>query len=219
MDRSSFVFVLAAIAASLPIDLAQAGERVSSEPKVLAPIMESGPTLAPFQHVRFCIKYPRDCQVSSGQSLAVDLNASTLELLTRVNREVNNAIVPRKKSYGANIEDRWTISPTSGDCNDYAVTKRRKLIESGIPASALRLSVTKTPAGEGHLVLVVTTNKADLVLDNLVDAIKPWQNTNYQWIKIQSSTSPRLWNNVRPGEQTISSRSGVKGRIAASAPA
>jgi len=219
MDRSSFIMVLAVIAASVPTNFAQAGARTSSEPRVLAPIMESGPTLAPFQHVRFCIRYPSDCQASSGQSLTVDLSASTLELLARVNRDVNNAIAPRTKSYGANIEDRWTISPISGDCNDYAVTKRRKLIESGIPASALRLSVTKTAAGEGHLVLVVTTNKADLVLDNLVDAIKPWQNTNYRWIKIQSSTNPRLWNEIRSPEQTVTLRSAPNGRISARLPA
>jgi predicted transglutaminase-like cysteine proteinase len=219
MDRYSFFSAFAAIAALLPINVAQAGERASLEPKALAPIAQSGPTLAPFQHVRFCLRYPSDCQASSGESSRIESDASTLELLTRINRDVNNAIAPRTKSYGANIEDRWTVSPISGDCNDYAVTKRRKLIESGVPAGALRLSVTKTANGEGHLVLVVATNKADLVLDNLVDAIKPWQYTNYQWIKIQSATNPRVWNEIRPPAGAITSQSIPKSRIGARSPA
>jgi predicted transglutaminase-like cysteine proteinase len=69
------------------------------------------------------------------------------------------------------------VAPDRGDCNDYAVTKRHELLKSGLPSSALRLSVTKTATGIGHLVLVVVTTKGDLVMDSLADAIQSWQNT------------------------------------------
>jgi predicted transglutaminase-like cysteine proteinase len=71
------------------------------------------------------------------------------------------------------------------------------LLQEGLPAKALRLSVVKTSSGIGHLVLVLMTNKGDLVLDNLTETIKPWQKTNYHWLKIQSVTDARLWYEVK----------------------
>ena len=163
----------------------------------LTPIVESSPTLAPFQHVRFCLRYPNDCESNSAESERVDLNAQTLELLKRVNHRINSSILSRSKDYGRNLEDTWTIAPDVGDCNDYAVTKRHELLDSGLPSSALRLSVIKTAAGIGHLVLVVVTTKGDMVLDNLSEAIRPWQTTSYQWLKIQSGSDSHYWNQIQ----------------------
>src|ERR1017187_8794733 len=163
----------------------------------LTPIVESSPTLAPFQHVRFCLRYPNDCESNSAESERVDLNAQTLELLKRVNHRINSSILSRSKDYGRNLEDPWTIAPDVGDCNDYAVTKRHELLDSGLPSSALRLSVIKTAAGIGHLVLVVVTTKGDMVLDNLSEAIRPWQTTSYQWLKIQSGSDSHYWNQIQ----------------------
>jgi predicted transglutaminase-like cysteine proteinase len=120
-----------------------------------------------------------------------------MELLKRVNRGVNLSIVSRVKSYGQNLEDGWTIAPETGDCNDYAVTKRHKLMQSGLSSSALRLSVVKTPSGAGHLVLVVVTTKGGLVLDNLTDTIRPWRNTGYEWLKIQSASDAKFWHEIK----------------------
>ena len=82
----------------------------------------------------------------------------------------------------------WTIAPSLGDCNDSAVTKRHELLLGGLPAKALRLSVVKTDFGMGHVGLVVSTTKGDIVLDNLTDTIRSWHQTEYQWLKIQSTT-------------------------------
>jgi len=115
---------------------------------------------------------------------------------------VNQAIAPRDKNYEKNLKDGWTIAPSAGDCNDYAVTKRHMLLKNGFPSSALLLSVIKTPSGVGHLVLIVATTRQDVVMDNLTDAVLPWQETNYRWLKIQSAIDPRNWNQV---EQTTAS--------------
>src|SRR5207253_491444 len=111
----------------------------------------------------------------------IDVNAEVSGLLRRVNHDVNTAIAPTVKNYGADLRNGWTIAPTTGDCNDYAVTKRHDLIESGLPAKALRLSVVRTASGAGHLVLVVATSSGDLVMDNLTDTLRPWTSTNYRW--------------------------------------
>jgi predicted transglutaminase-like cysteine proteinase len=214
MNFHVFMVGLAIVAASLSAELAEAGGRTNLDTRTFAPIAEASPTLAPFQHVRFCLRYPTDCKSNTGEREKIDANAETMELLRRVNHSVNISIVPRAKSYGRNLEDSWAIAPASGDCNDYAVTKRRELIENGLPPSALRLSATKTASGVGHLVLIVSTTKADIVLDNLSEKIRPWQQTDYQWLKIQSATDPRFWSEVRTsGDQNVS-QLGHKVRVA-----
>src|SRR5450631_3216026 len=193
MGRSSLV-LLAALAIVLPHGGAGARTRIAS--KASAPV-ESGPTLAPFQHIRFCLQYPDDCRSNSAGSERIDLTSRCLELLERVNQRVNASIVSKSKAYGSSLEDTWTIAPDRGDCNDDAVTKRHELLRRGFPSSALRLWVTKTAAGIGHLVLVVVTTKGDLVMDSLADAIQPWQSTGYQWLKIQSARDPHYWVAMR----------------------
>lgn len=97
----------------------------------LTPILNASPTLAPLQHVRFCLRYPSDCKSDPAQDERIDLTTETWELLKRVNHSVNMSITPTPKSYGLNLEDRWRIAPEMGDCNDYAVTKRYELLGNG----------------------------------------------------------------------------------------
>jgi predicted transglutaminase-like cysteine proteinase len=195
MARYAKSVFLAILAGTLSI--ASASARPPLEASLLLPIVEASPTLAPFQHVRFCIRYPSDCKSDASESDRIELNAQTLELLKRVNHNVNLSIVPTLKSYGTDLQDGWTIAPSLGDCNDYAVTKRHELLESGMPSKTLRLSVVKTSSGIGHLVLVVTTTRGDLVLDNLTEAIRPWQSTGYLWLKIQSAADSRFWFEIK----------------------
>ncbi len=194
--RSLTILPFAFLAATLFASDADARNRPLQDPSPQASIVEASPTLAPFQHVRFCLRYPSDCKSNSTENERIDLTADNSELLDRVNRSVNAAIIPMLKGYGANLQDGWTIAPITGDCNDYAVTKRHELIQSGLPSKALRLSVVKTTSGIGHLVLVVATTRGDLVLDNLTETIRPWQSTDYHWLKIQSATDARLWFEV-----------------------
>lgn len=192
---SLFTIVAGSLIAGGAAEARSRGAQMQDAP---TPIVEGAPALAPFQHVRFCLRYPSDCKSDPTGNQRIDLNADTSELLKRVNRSVNAAIAPRVKDYATNLEDRWTIAPASGDCNDYAVTKRHELVASGLPARALRLSVVKTESGVGHLVLIAATTKGDLVLDNRTDAIRPWQRTGYEWLKIQSRLDARFWYAIKP---------------------
>jgi len=196
MARRSPIFI-AIFACALSAGSADARSRSPQDQNLLTPIVDASPTLAPFQHVRFCLRYPSDCKSNPAENERIDLSAETSELLKRVNNDVNMSIAPMLKSYGSNLEDGWAIAPGSGDCNDYAVTKRHELLESGLPSKALRLSVVKTASGIGHLVLVVATTKGDLVLDNLTEVIRPWQSTDYHWLKIQSATDSKFWYEIK----------------------
>ena len=198
------ILSLAIFAGSLLAAVADARNRSPQDSNAATPIVEASPTLAPFQHVRFCLRYPSDCKSDARGDDRIDLTADKFELLNQVNHGINAAIIPVSKAYGADLRDGWTIAPVSGDCNDYAVTKRHELLTHGLPARALRLSVVRTTSGVGHLVLVATTTKGDLVLDNLTETIRPWQDTDYRWLKIQSAADARFWYEVKAPEVTVS---------------
>src|SRR6266849_5695587 len=193
MTRRSPSIFIAILACALSAGSADARDRFLQDSSLLTPIVDASPTLAPFQHVRFCLRYPSDCKSDPTGNERIDLSTENAELLNRINRDVNAQINPIAKNYGRDLQDGWTIAPAMGDCNDYAVTKRHALLQSGLPARALRLSVVKTATGIGHLVLVVVTTKGELILDNLTEAIRPWQSTDYHWLKIQSASDARFW--------------------------
>jgi predicted transglutaminase-like cysteine proteinase len=197
MARRFPSILFAILAGTLSAGNADARNRSAQDSNLLTPIMDASPTLAPFQHVRFCLRYPSDCKSNPAENDHIDLDAETSELLKRVNHSVNLSIIPTVKDYGPNLGDGWTIAPDTGDCNDYAVTKRHQLLESGLPSKALRLSVVKTASGIGHLVLVVVTTKGDVVMDNLTEVIRPWQSTDYHWLKIQSAIDSKFWYEVK----------------------
>jgi len=188
---------LAMFVGALSAGSVDARSRSPQDSNLLMPIEVASPTLAPFQHVRFCLRYPSDCKSDPTENKRIDLNEQNLELLKRVNHSVNMYINPRPKSYGPYLGEGWTIAPEMGDCNDYAVTKRHLLLESGLPSKALRLAVVKTASGVGHLVLVVVTTKGDIVLDDLTEVIRPWQSTDYHWLKIQSATDSKFWYEIK----------------------
>jgi predicted transglutaminase-like cysteine proteinase len=194
---SPVTLLLSVVAGALLASGAAARSRPPHNPAGPASLVETSPSLAPFQHVRFCLRYPADCRSNQTEEERIDLTPVTSELLERVNRVVNAAIVPAQKSSGNELQEVWAIAPYTGDCNDYAVTKRHELLRSGLPAKALRLAVVKTTSGSGHLVLFVATTRGDLVLDSLAETIVPWQSTNYQWMKIQSASDARIWHDVK----------------------
>ena len=146
-------------------------------------------TLAPFAFVKFCRSNPADCARAAGPATAY-LTAQRERELRRVNIEVNRAIRPMGE---VGTKDRWAADVAAGDCEDFALTKRRKLVSLGWSPRALRIAVTRTAKGEGHAVLVVKTSRGDLVLDNRTSAVKRFNRTDLSWLKIQSEDNPRMW--------------------------
>lgn len=148
----------------------------------------------------FCLRFPDQCQTArpgAGNVLALD--DRNWQLLNRINRTVNDAIWPEEDALHYGRAEYWTI-PTDGrgDCDDYAVTKRKSLAEAGLPASSLRLAVVISPVVGRHAVLTVATDKGDFVLDNLTDDIVAWNATNFTWVERQDATNPMKWVALQP---------------------
>lgn len=162
------------------------------------------PALAPLAFVKFCLRYPGECRkprmVFRGG--AVKLNMERYASLIDVNRQVNVSIRPEPNLRGV-VAEEWIINPSSGDCNDYAVSKKHQLRARGWPEHALFLSEVVTTSGQHHLVLVVRTDKGDLILDNVTGAIRHVSFTSYQWVRAQKPGSPMSWHGITSHRTSI----------------
>jgi predicted transglutaminase-like cysteine proteinase len=156
--------------------------------------------LPPIGHSRFCLRYPEDCKAHANdfRHRNIVLTPERWNELNSINRDVNRGIVPVVTS-GNGATEEWVISPATGDCKAYAVTKRHELLARGWSSRALLLSEVELSSGEHHLVLVVRAKDADLVLDNLNDKIRLVAMTydRYHWVRIQSPQNPKFWMQVR----------------------
>jgi predicted transglutaminase-like cysteine proteinase len=173
-------------------------------PRALAPLIKRIPveeqTLGPMAHTRFCIEYPAECSVRrmAFRGGALALTPERWSALVEVNNAVNRAIKPEPNHKGV-AGEVWLVSPRSGDCNDYAVTKRHQLLARGWPSRSLLLAEVVTTWGEHHLVLVIRSQDGDLVADNLNPTIRPWSKTGYQWVRIQTPGNPVFWSKAGRG--------------------
>lgn len=148
---------------------------------------------APFASIIFCGQNPQECRAprSRNYALEIRLTQKRASELQDVNLTVNKRIRPVEDD-----SDTWSLEPAAGDCEDYAISKRHELIARGWPPQTLRLAVVYTPFGEGHMVLVVRTDKGDMVLDNRNGSIRPWNKTGLRWVMIQSPVNPARWMKV-----------------------
>ncbi len=152
------------------------------------------PTLPPMAFTMFCMTYEKECRPRrmTFRGGRLKLTSGRLAELRDVNQRVNAAIRSEPNLKGL-AGERWLLHPASGDCNDYAVTKRHDLIAKGWPGRSVLLSEVVTSWGEHHLVVVVRTFSGDLVLDNLTQTVMPWSRKPYRWVRIQTPANPNYW--------------------------
>lgn len=113
-----------------------------------------------------------------------------MKLLNKVNQQVNRDVRKANDSDLYGQEEYWALprlvdGKLYGDCEDFALEKRRQLIAAGVPESSLSLAVAITARGEGHAVLMVSLKSGDWVLDNLTPWATPWADLNYRWVQRQ----------------------------------
>jgi predicted transglutaminase-like cysteine proteinase len=198
MNKLIRMLVVSAVAAILP-QMATAGflniPKQSFDLPVAGKVNAKGYTLGPTGFYMMCSTMPSACKVQRARNVSagaggLKLTVETLGLIDRVNRAVNGAIRPLAERGGADV---WKIGGSSGDCEDYALTKRAALLAKGFPSSALLMTSVVTGRGELHAVLMVRTDRGDFVLDNLSPLVKPWSATGYRFTAMQSPDNPRMW--------------------------
>ena len=162
------------VARSFCVLVALFGLLVASAPRAasLPPEIRSTgmPVPGPRGWQRMCAGNPEWCAPAPGRRPLV-LDGAGRALLATVQREVNAAIRPIEEPPG---RDEWLLAPAEGDCEDYAITKRMRLIEAGVPAGSLYFAVVLTERAEYHTVLFVDTSEGTWVLDNRLDNPVSW---------------------------------------------
>lgn len=157
---------------------------------------------APMGFVRFCAGQPGECDAVGSTVAMVRLDAAHSAELERVNRMVNDAIKPETDLEHYGETERWAYPDDGrGDCEDYVLEKRRRLVNLGWPSSVLLITVVRDHEGDGHAVLTVITDKGDLILDNQEPEILSWRDTGYRFVKRQSQAAPTAW--VSLGETAV----------------
>jgi predicted transglutaminase-like cysteine proteinase len=162
---------------------------------------------APIGWVEFCAANSGECATTPSAPRDIVLTAAALRDLVSVNRYVNDTIKPMTDLEHWGTIEKWSYPDDGyGDCEDYALLKRRLLIRAGWPREALLLTVVRNRRDEGHAVLTVKTDRGEFILDNQVEEVLPWYETGYRFIKRQSQRDPNAWVNLgdsRPAPATV----------------
>lgn len=154
-------------------------------------------TSVPYGWIDFCNRYAGECDGPTLPPMDIDLTNKNFAAIDRINRQVNDAIVAVTDMDHWGVVDRWDYPiDGKGDCEDYALYKRKMLLEAGFPRQALLMTVVRDTQGEGHAILTIKTNRGEFVLDNLSDKVKPWRDTGYKFVKRQSQENPNSWNSL-----------------------
>jgi len=154
-------------------------------------------TSVPYGWVEFCGRYRGECPDDDRAAQPIDLTPAVMRKIQRVNAAVNKSVAPVSDMDHWGVVDQWDY-PTDGkgDCEDFALLKRRMLMDEGFPRQALLMTVVKEANGDGHAVLTVKTNRGEFVLDNLGDEVKVWNKTPYRFVKRQSEQNPNVWVSI-----------------------
>ena len=167
-------------------------------------------TRAPIGWVEFCIEYKNECTARPSAPRDIVLTNKAWDDLVKVNYWVNETIKPLTDLDHWGVVERWNMGEDGyGDCEDYALLKRKMLIQAGWPREALLMTVVRDKKGEGHAVLTVKTNRGEYILDNQEAEVLDWTRTGYKFVKRQSQADQNTWvalGEPRGAPATVSAR-------------
>lgn len=166
-----------------------------------------GQTSVPYGWVDFCQREPQECHQPVLQAVDINLTPETWQILNKVNRMVNQTIIPVSNyDHWGTMLDHWDYPKDGkGDCKIYALWKRKLLIDAGFPRQALLMTIVRDQNGEGHTILTAKTNRGEFILDNMRQDILSWDETGYHFYKRQSQEDPNIWLAVVDPQPRVSS--------------
>lgn len=158
------------------------------------PFMKTGARVPqPVGHYHFCKAHPAECRATASHAESKPLTEVAWQVIAEVNADVNGKIIQVTDEDFYGRPELWTYPKSAGDCEDFALLKKRELKARGFAESDLLITVVKKPDGSGHAILTVRTSEGDFVLDNLDDRVRPWWQTPYRFEKRQSSVDAGTW--------------------------
>ncbi|MEM9435064.1 MAG: transglutaminase-like cysteine peptidase [Pseudomonadota bacterium] len=151
-------------------------------------------TTAPMGARNICSKYSWACATTGRAST---LTRAQLNMVARLNVKINRQVNEIADSQQYRREEVWAL-PTfmGGDCEDFALLKKRELVKAGIAPERLLIATVLDRNRQSHAVLVLRTSSGDYILDNLTNKIKKWTDTGYVFLRIQNANAPTQWSAV-----------------------
>lgn len=162
-----------------------------------------GRTTQPIGHYEFCQREPGECRQKTPKQAPVELTRKLWAAMIDVNNAVNASVTPRTDMEMWGEEEVWSYPTNIGDCEDYALEKRRRLMALGVPAGDLLMTVARQKNGDGHAVLTVRTSHGDFILDNLEQRVLAWSDTEYTYLKRQSERNSGAWVSVDDSRSNV----------------
>jgi predicted transglutaminase-like cysteine proteinase len=187
---------------ALTVVFASAGAAVPA-PAPTASMIVGSITSQPIGHYEFCQQYPDECNVRSKVSPAPRLTEAGWSAVEAINIIVNTTITPMTDMEVYGREEVWAYPVDAGDCEDFALLKRKQLLQRGFSPADVLMTVVRKPDGEGHAVLTLRTAQGDYILDNLDTKIKLWSDTPYTYLKRQASFNTGRWVTIENGKDMV----------------
>lgn len=134
----------------------------------------------PGQYAAFCVKEPQACDLSGEPTIKFE---TAKPLLERINRAVNAEIEYSPDEPGERGEECWEFPEKGeGDCEDFALEKRRRLVAEGVPSAALTMAIVHHEVRFfPHAILLAETTRGTWLLDNLLDEVVCWDAVPYRY--------------------------------------
>ncbi len=105
-------------------------------------------TSPPIGWVQFCQENPNECVSRNLAPATIQLTETSWRRIVKINADVNNEIQAMTDQEHWGMPEVWSY-PTDGkgDCEDYVLEKRRRLVEAGFPINALLITVVRDLKG------------------------------------------------------------------------
>jgi predicted transglutaminase-like cysteine proteinase len=189
-------FALAAMSIAVLIPVSIGGVQAFSSTRTGKPLFTGAADKAesPPGWSDFCAQYSGECEGKTRTPRVIVITSQMWRMISDVNEYVNAHIQPMTEAERRGKENVWSFAEDGrGDCKDYVLVKRRKLVEAGLPRESLLVAIVWTAQEQGHAVLIAHTDRGDFVLDNLMPNIMLWSDAAYQFVERQSETDPNAW--------------------------
>lgn len=197
--RNFFGAAVAILVAAGSANNAQAQQGI---PVASLPAEASGDARAPYAWNDFCKRSPAECRVNLNEPERVEMTPKLWKTIVSLNSRINREIEAITDQDHWGVVDRWDLAEDGkGDCEDYALLKRKRLAEAGLPRRAMLMTVVIDEENAGHAVLMIRTDRGDFILDNKRNAVLPWSQTGYVYVKRESQLRT-AWTSLGSAQTT-----------------
>ena len=145
------------------------------------------------QFTDFCTRNPTHPTCTNTEpGTPTFISDAQLETIRAINLQVNSQHEYQYDQSGYRSGDSWDIMTAgqTGDCEDFALTKMQALLDAGYPVKNLQLAIVAvegTTVANHAILIIQTTNRGTLVLDNRSDQVREASSLPYRFLDYQRS--------------------------------